>query len=126
MAAAVPSMSRAFIFAALEAMKIPDWWINAARSLHENKYNFLLFRGRRYPGSSMTRGVKQGCPLSAILFVFIFDMAIRALCQTLGAQNNIVAAVADDIGMVLEIYMDTDTESSLHHGSLERSLFHGP
>ena len=50
----------------------------------------------------MTRGVKQGCPLSAILFVFIFDLLLKALIRDLNLIDGVVVGVADDVAVALE------------------------
>ena len=98
MAAAFPSMSRTFIFYALGEMNAPDWWVNAVKALYEANYHYILWQGVRYEGFEFYRGVKQGCPLSAILFVYIFDMCIKCLVSVLRDNENLVCAVADDVG----------------------------
>ena len=69
MASAFPSMSRVFIFRALKKMGAPNWWINAVWFLYDSNYHYILWHGVKYEGFEFCRGVKQGCPLSAILFV---------------------------------------------------------
>ena len=101
MAAAFPSMSRTLIFRSLVQMKADSEWIDAVQLLYQNNYHYILWQGIKYEGFEFSRGVEQGCPLSAIIFVYIFDMVVRALFQTLGTQFSLVAAVADDLGLVL-------------------------
>lgn len=46
-----------------------------------------------------TRGVKQGHPSSAILFVIIFEFLIRALVDVVLEGRSTLASLADDIGL---------------------------
>ena len=68
--------------------------------LYLNNYHDIMWNGRRYQGFVFETGVKQGCPLSAIIFIFVFEFLLRRLLEILPAQRSVLAAVADDIGIV--------------------------
>ena len=69
---------------------------------YSSNYNYILFRGQIFPGFTFTRGVKQGCPLPARLFVYIFDMLLRCLEDQLHLKDGVVAGVADDLVFAIE------------------------
>ena len=83
-------------------MQIPGWWISAVERLYQDNYHYIMFRGQRCDGFEMTRGMKQGCPLSAILFIYVFDLFLKALITELHLIDGIVCGVADDVGIVLD------------------------
>ena len=55
------------------------------------------FKGGKYKGFTVTRGVRQGCPLSPVMFVLVVDIMLRALQRDAGLCAR---AFADDIGAV--------------------------
>ena len=50
---------------------------------------------------TITSGVKQGCPLSPLLFVIAIDPFLRAMEKTI-SPRSLVCGYADDIALVLE------------------------
>ena len=49
----------------------------------------------------MTSGVRQGCPLSPLLFVLTVDMLLRTLQENTPPDGTCIRAFADDVGMTL-------------------------
>ena len=67
-AAAFPSIAHAFLFATLTAMGLPDFFVKAVFALYQNNIQSLRISGEVFIGFCVTAGVRQGCPLSGILF----------------------------------------------------------
>ena len=55
--------------------------------------------GQDFPGFRLESGVRQGCPLSPLLFAVCVDILLRMIAQRLGDAT--VRAFADDIAAVL-------------------------
>ena len=89
----------AFIWIALHAIGIPDRVIRSIKALYVNNIHFVngVF-GLQFAFVAAS-GVRQGCPLSSVLFILVTDCILTALCQTLGPRD-ILRGYADDIGMV--------------------------
>ena len=54
-------------------------------------------------GPSMRAGVRQGCPLSVILFAICVDVLMRKLGGVL-CEHEMLRAYADDIALVVKDY----------------------
>ena len=77
--AAFPSLSQDFLFRCLELRGMPNKPRNIIRSLYHNQRCSLALKGKQYPGFQITAGIKQGCPLSSLLFTVATDILLRYL-----------------------------------------------
>ena len=97
-AAAFPSVHQTFLVAALQRVGLPMAAITVVRSLYDSCRCTLCLAGERWPGFSQRVGIRQGCPLSPLLFAVVVDLFIRKLkAEDLGIT---VRAYADDIAIV--------------------------
>ena len=71
------------------------------KTFYTNNQHFLKVGGELFPGVVVESGVRQGCPLSGLLFAICVDSLISAIAPVLGADGAITA-FADDIGVVTE------------------------
>ena len=114
---AFDSVDHKYIFAILNQIGLPDWVITVIKSLF-NDIRVTPMVGRGKGGwISILRGVKQGCPLSPLLFVLIYDTYIRRLLQKMPqAEDEQICAFADDLMQItkqLENFNHTTNEIAL-------------
>ena len=98
--AAFPSVSHRFLINALRNIGLPDHAISFVTALYHNNNCTLCFQGEQYEGFGMFCGVRQGCPISPLLFAAAVDVLLRMLAKRL--PTGTFRAFADDIGTVVE------------------------
>ena len=92
-AKAFDSIDHPFLFDVLKKIGMPAWVLNLVQGLmHEVQVRPRL-GGRSKTSIDIHRGVKQGCPLSPLLFILAYDPLLTRLASMLGTD---VFAFADD------------------------------
>lgn len=92
-AKAFDSIDHPFLFDVLAKIGMPAWVLNLVKGLmHEVQVRPRL-GGRSKTSIDIHRGVKQGCPLSPLLFILAYDPLLTRLTSIPGAD---VFAFADD------------------------------
>lgn len=97
--AAFPSISRLFLRSALVASGVPPLAMRVIDSLYLSTTGQLLLQGTLFGTIEMARGIRQGCPLSPLLFALATDSLLRILRER--HPDSFVAAFADDTAMVV-------------------------
>ena len=92
-AKAFDSLDHDFLFAVLEKIGMPPWVTNIVKGLMTDVRVRPLLKGRIRTTIPICRGVKQGCPLSPLLFVIAYDPFLAKAGSLPGA---IVWSYADD------------------------------
>ena len=98
--AAFPSVSHTYMWAVLEKIGVPRKWILALQRLYVDNTHSVKFRGRTYGTFTTSSGVRQGCPVSPLIFAVVADVLLRKLAKAFPSQ--MVRAFADDTAMVVD------------------------
>lgn len=98
---AFPSIAHVFIFLVLTASGVPLSVIVAIRALYTDCYCWVLFSGMLFDGLEAMSGIKQGCPMSGVIYSLSLDCFVRMLIFYVPSPLGRVAAFADDITISL-------------------------
>ena len=112
--AAFPSVSHPFLKKCLELLGLPKEALNFISSLYSESKCFVRFHGQDFTGFSMRGGVRQGCPLSPLLFAVCVDILLRMLVHVV--PDCTCKAFADDIAAILSDWWE--------QGPLLEKVFH--
>lgn len=108
-----------YLYAAMRKFEIPENFIKTVRTLYDDANTVLFINGEKSSPYKVTRGVRQGDPMSCLLF----NIAIEPLASTLRkselqgysipglADKVLVALFADDTTIFLSEY---DSYEALH------------
>ena len=97
---AFPSLSHDFLWLALQYIGVPTVIINAIKELYKDNKHFWRYRGPIRVVYTAQSGVKQGGPLSALLFIIAVDPFLNFLSSRI-PRCDLLIAYADDIAVVL-------------------------
>ena len=92
-AKAYDSVSRDFLFLVLEWIGVPRGYITLIRALYHSVYTIPALHGKTSCRIRMLDGLKQGCPLSCLLFILAMDPLVTLLGRLPRVDP---AAFADD------------------------------
>ena len=98
--AAFPSISHEYLFKVLEHIGLPRTAMNLVAALYNGNRCIIKCGGTTFPGFPMKAGIRQGCPLSPLLFAVVVDLLLRKLARSL--PNELLRAFADDTAMVIK------------------------
>jgi Reverse transcriptase (RNA-dependent DNA polymerase). len=69
--AAFPSVSHQYIWHVLDTMGLPGPWLRALQSFYVGNVNHYVHNNKPVPLFDCSNGVRQGCPLSPVLFALV-------------------------------------------------------
>ena len=92
-----------FMFRVFRWLDFPAEVLHFLEALYFANSCDLLWEGVLYPGFTATRGVRQGCPLSPLLFVIAADLLIRRLYWLI--PDIEVGAFADDTAVAVNDFL---------------------
>ena len=98
--AAFPSISQECMFKALQHIGLPSSALNLLTSLYSQSHCRIKVEGKLFDGFSLDSGVRQGCPLSPLIYATVAEILLDRIESTcIGA---LVRAYADDTALVCE------------------------
>ena len=97
-AAAFSSIEHSFLTRVFESLNWPGWLRNFVGVLYQGNFCNIVMDGARYGGFGVHRGIRQGCPLSPLLFAVAADLLLRRLRRDL--PSIVLRAYADDTALV--------------------------
>ena len=98
-ASAFPSISQEFMFTVLSSIGIPDRAMNTIRALYSESYCVVRHGKSVASGFRLEAGVRQGCPLSPLLYATVAEVLMDRIEQD--CPDVLVRAYADDTALVL-------------------------
>ena len=101
--AAFPSLNRDFLWHILFLIGIPPFVIIAIACLYKDNHLWICFNGIVKNAFCMLIGVRQGCPLSSILFVLATDVINRYVDKCLHGIGHI-RSYADDNALIVQMF----------------------
>ncbi|GFU59195.1 retrovirus-related Pol polyprotein from type-2 retrotransposable element R2DM [Trichonephila clavipes] len=114
------SVPRQAIMDALVAAGADQDFITLIANIYENTTTQVLTDGGPTPPISLKSGVKQGCPLSGILFNMAIDHVLRSIQDQ--RENRVILAFADDLVLLAE--SPEELQEMLQATADELSLLH--
>lgn len=75
-------LSRKAIWAALDRKHVPEKIVRIIKALYEDTESVILHNGNLSDPIKLNTGVRQGCPLSPLLFVVALDEVMRKANRT--------------------------------------------
>jgi hypothetical protein len=100
--AAFPSLSHDMMWDVLEVSGINESFINVVQMFYTDNWHILKVKGGLHKGVQVLSGVRQGCPLSGLLFAICVDVLLRKIESQLSG-DEISGAFADDIAVVVSV-----------------------
>ena len=96
--AAFPSIAHGFLFASLEHLGLPAYVLTFIRTLYNRTACRVALGGVTSEIFPLGAGIRQGCPLSPLLYVTVAESLLRALHDRLPLA--VIRAFADDTALV--------------------------
>ena len=98
--AAFPSVSHDYLWAALASFGVPEGIIRAFKVLYTRNTHLIRTADGIFESVTVTSGVRQGCPLSPLLFLLAIEPLLHKLTKDL--PHCTFRAYADDIGGIVK------------------------
>ena len=98
--AAFPSVSHAYLRASLTHIGLPATVLSLVDALYDQNKCIISLQGCMYDGFEIRAGIRQGCPLSPLIFAVIADLLLRRLAAII--PDDVVRAFADDTAAAIK------------------------
>ena len=98
---AFPSIEREFMLESLRWLGMPERQVSFIATMYHQPKVKIRAAGGDGEWFEMTRGIRQGCPLSPLIFAVVVDILLQRLGTILN-DGGTTRAFADDTAQVLE------------------------
>ena len=99
-AAAFPSLAHEYMLDVLRSLQVPPEVIRFVANLYTGNGCKIAAAGALYDGFCVRAGIRQGCPLSPLLFALCGDLLLRRLHSSL--PEDLLRGYADDTALVAD------------------------
>jgi hypothetical protein len=118
---AFDKISHQYLFAILRSQGVSAWFIDRIKDLCENATASVQINGHLAGAIPIQCAVRQGCPMSKLLYVLCLNLFLRLLEKNLPgfqigrrARRTTVVAYADDI----TIFVTSPTDFPIIHDAI--------
>ena len=98
--AAFPSITQEYTFEVLKHCGVPHQAMNSFKFCYQQSRCRIAMKGDTYEGFALEAGVRQGCPLSPIVYALVAEVLLDRLEQEV--EGIFVRAYADDTALVVQ------------------------
>jgi len=121
--AAFPSISHELIAVSLKELGVPSFICKYIDMLYYCNESWVMVGNRRFDKFGVKAGIRQGCPLSPLIFAIVCDTLLRKIKRsvpdaTLRAYADDIALVSskvrEDAGLIMGIFNQFGAISGLH------------
>ena len=102
-AAAFPSLAHGYLLDVLEHLQLPLQLRAFVANLYFGNGCKIAAAGGLHEGFSIRAGIRQGCPLSPLLFALCGDLLLRRVRHSL--PGDMLRAYADDLALVSQVVL---------------------
>ena len=92
-------MAHTFLLRVLRHLGLPPALIRFIEALYQRNFCCLIVAATRHAGFELRSGIRQGCPLSPLIFAIVADLLLRRLRRFLPSAET--KAFADDLAVVV-------------------------
>jgi len=112
--AAFPSLNHKYMHTVLEALGLPKDMLEIIKMMYHQHGCNILFDGHSFEGFDIEAGIRQGCPLSPLIFALVVDILLRRIQKHL--PDCTVRAFADDVAVVVkDVHRDMPILRKIFH-----------
>ena len=116
------SVPHDLILSTMRQRNFPDWAQQIITSMYRGASSVIEMRGNRSEKVLWKRGVKQGCPLSPLLFNLCLEPLLQAVNKHCGKDGVFVGPAGKRIGFAVQAYADDVVFMSSDANGVRRML----
>jgi hypothetical protein len=116
------SVPHELIMSAMKQRNLPEWTQKIVASTYEEATSVIEMKAKRTEKIAWKRGVKQGCPLSPLLFNLCLPPLLQAVKNECGNCGTFVGPNEDRIGFTVQAYADDVNFISRKAREIEKML----